>query len=162
MAAKIEAKRLQDFKTESNLVKSFVEILQTGRTQYKSVQVVTEWNHKSGMVDILARDTSNSLIAFEAKLSNWKRAFLQAYRSTAYANRTYVLLPMQTAHRALRAQEEFEFRGIGLCAFDGETIHTLIEASEQDPILAWIRTRAHDYFDGFLDEYNNRLICRCN
>lgn len=157
----LEAMKYSEFSTEANLVDSFVKTLQSGRSQYNSIQIATEWNHKSGMVDVLVRDTSRSLIAFEAKLSDWKRAFLQAYRNTAYANRTYVLLPMKTVHRALLAREEFEFRGIGLCAFDGKKIHTYIEAVEQDAILAWVRARAHDYFDELLDEqHNNRFVRR--
>jgi hypothetical protein len=144
------------FATEASLVERFVVALRTGRTQYGAVQVSTEWDHKSGFVDVLARDCSDALIAFEAKLSDWRRAFLQAYRSTAYANRAYVLLPMQTAHRALKAREEFEFRGIGLCAFDGMHVHMLIEAAEQDPLLVWLRNRAHEYFNGLPNDRRRR------
>lgn len=142
----------KEFSTESILVECFVGVLQSGRTQYGSVQVSTEWDHKAGFVDVLARDINQSLLAFEAKLADWRRAFRQAYRNAAYANRTYVLLPMNTVQRALVAREEFEFRGIGLCGFDGKQIHVLIEAAEQDVLLAWLRNRAHEHFDGQPDE----------
>ena len=148
--------RHKKFATEASLVECFVGALRSGRTRYGSVQVSREWDHKSGFVDVLARDDSQALLAFEAKLTDWRRAFLQAYRNAAYANRTYVLLPMQTAHRALQAREEFEFRGIGLCAFDGKKVHVLIEASEQEALLAWLRNRAHDFFNGLPDERRSR------
>jgi hypothetical protein len=133
-------------------VEAFVGKLQAGRTSFGSVQITTEWDHRSGLVDVLARDCSSRLIAFEAKLTDWRRAFMQAYRNTAYANRSYVLLPNDKVHRALCEQEEFEFRGIGLCSFDGKEVNVLIEAGEQDPLLSWLRTRAHQYFDTLPDE----------
>lgn len=51
----------------------FVGALRTGRTRYGSVQVSREWDHKSGFVDVLARDDSKAILAFEAKLSDWRR-----------------------------------------------------------------------------------------
>ncbi|WP_192871651.1 hypothetical protein [Variovorax sp. JS1663] len=140
------------FATEADLVASFVGKLQAGRSCYGSVEVVTEWDHRSGLVDVLARDCAGALVAFEAKLKNWRRAFMQAYRSTAYANRTYVLLPPTVAERAMQDREEFELRGVGLCAFDGKAIQILIEACEQEPLLKWVRARAHEHFDALLYE----------
>lgn len=139
------------FSTEASLVERFVGVLQSGRSGFGPVQVTTEWSHRAGFVDVLARDAAESLVAFEAKLTDWKRAFLQAYRNAAYANRVYVLLPEETVHRALRDQEEFEFRGIGLCSFDGHHIRVLIEAVEQEPLLIWLRKRAHEHFNGLPD-----------
>lgn len=136
-----------EFTTEACLVEQFIGTLQAGRTNFGLVQVTTEWDHRSGFVDVLARDGTQSLVAFEAKLADWRRAFHQAYRNTAYANRAYVLLPEKTAHRAMRDREEFEFRGVGLCAFDGEQVQVLIEAAEQDALLVWLRARAHEHFD---------------
>jgi len=139
------------FSTEASLVERFVGALQSGSSVFGPLQVTTEWSHRAGFVDVLARDATASLIAFEAKLSDWKRAYLQAYRNTAYANRVYVLLPSETVHRALRDQEEFEFRGIGLCSFDGQQIRVFIEATEQEPLLIWLRKRAHEHFNGLPD-----------
>lgn len=155
VSARTKAKA-QEFSTESCLVERFVGALQAGRTRFGSVQVTTEWDHRSGFVDVLARDGSQALLAFEAKLADWRRAFLQAYRSTAYANRAYVLLPEKTAHRALRDREEFEFRGVGLCAFNGKEVRILIEAAEQDPLLQWLRARAHEHFNALPDERRRR------
>lgn len=145
----------QGFTSEACLVERFVGALQAGRTIFGSVQVTTEWDHRSGLVDVLARDGTQSLVAFEAKLADWRRAFHQAYRNTAYANRAYVLLPETTAHRAMRDREEFEFRGVGLCAFDGNQVRVLIEASEQDALLVWLRARAHEHFDALPNEYRS-------
>lgn len=158
MAAAIRNKgNVQDFSTESSLVECFVGTLQAGRTTFGAVQVTTEWNYRSGLVDILARDKAQELVAFEAKLADWRRAFLQAYRNTAYANKAYVLMPEKTAHRALCDQEEFEFRGIGLCSFNGKELRILIEAAEQDPLLQWLRVRAHEHFNSLPDERRSRL-----
>lgn len=147
------------FDTEARLVDLFVRSLQDGRTAFGSLQITTEWDHRSGFVDVLVRDRKNNLIAFEAKLKDWKRAFFQAYRNTAYANRTYILLPRKEAEKAMRYREDFELRGIGLCSMDGEGLQVLIEATEQDVLLAWLRNRAHAFFDKVSND-DSRETCR--
>lgn len=155
-AMKTKALNSPCFSTEASLVERFVGVLQSGRSHFGTLQVTTEWDHRSGFVDVLVRDTSDALVAFEAKLTDWKRAYLQAYRNSAYADRVYVLLPQSMAHRALRAREEFEFRGIGLCAFDGQHVRVVIEAADQEPLLVWLRNRAHEHFNGLPDERRAR------
>lgn len=157
MVTSVQTKaKVRDFSTEACMVECFVGSLQAGRTVFGSVQVATEWDHRSGLVDVLARNGAHALIAFEAKLTDWRRAFLQAYRNTAYANRVFVLLPEKTVHRALREREEFEFRGVGLCSFDGNEVKILIDAVEQDPLLRWLRVRAHEHFNALPDECPSR------
>jgi hypothetical protein len=145
------------FATEAGLVSGFLGALRAGGTAFGDVEIVTEWDHRAGLVDVLVRDVARSLVAFEAKLSNWQRAFRQAYRSTAYANRSYVLLPADVAHRALRRRHDFECRGIGLCSFDGTHLQVLVEAMEQDALLSWLRVRAHAHFDHLNDDKPVRL-----
>lgn len=149
-------KRARGFETEAELVDVFVRRLQAGRTPFGSVQVMREWDHKSGSVDVLVRDRDQELVAIEAKLADWKRAFRQAYRSTAYANRVFVLLPTQVVHRALRDEEEFRYRGIGLCSFDGRCVKVIIEAIVQEPLLHWLRSRAHEHFNKVHGELSPR------
>lgn len=142
----------REFTTEADFVDRFVGKLMKGRTSFGRLQITTEWDHRAGLVDVLARHRRKTLVAFEAKLDNWKRAFHQAYRSTAYANKSYVIVPANVAARALRERDEFELRGVGLCSFDGKSIQVLIEASEQDALLAWLRAQAHEHFDTLEDE----------
>lgn len=142
-----------EFATESDFVDRFVGKLSKGRTSFGKVQITTEWDHRAGFVDVLARHRRNSLVAFEAKLDNWKRAFHQAYRSTAYANKSYIVVPANVATRALRDRDEFELRGVGLCSFDGKSVQVLIEAAEQDALLTWLRAQAHEHFDALDDEF---------
>jgi len=141
-----------EFATEADFVDRFVGKLSKGRTSFGKVQITKEWDHRAGYVDVLARHRRKTLVAFEAKLDNWKRAFHQAYRSTAYANKSYVIVPAHVASRALRDRDEFELRGVGLCSFDGKSVQVLIEASEQDALLTWLREQAHEHFDALEDE----------
>lgn len=140
------------FKTEADLVNEFVDLLGTGRSYWRTVQIATEWKHRVGFADILVRTSGGLLIAFEAKLSDWRRAFHQAYRNSSYANRVYVLLPHSAIPRALLAQEEFEYRGIGLCSLHKGKIQVHVKALEQDVLLTWVRQQAHEHFDGFRHE----------
>lgn len=141
-----------EFATEADFVDCFVGKLSKGRTSFGKVEITTEWDHRAGFVDVLARHRRKTLVAFEAKLDNWKRAFHQAYRSTAYANKSYVIVPAHVASRALRDRDEFELRGVGLCSFDGKSVQVLIEASEQDALLTWLREQAHEHFDALEDD----------
>jgi hypothetical protein len=137
----------KQFDSEATFVESFVDRLGAGRTAFGKLQLATEWNYQAGAVDVLARDTKRTLVAFEAKLADWRRAFFQAYRNTSYAERVFVLLPETVAHRALADLEEFVFRGIGLCSFNGRSLSVLIDSSVHAPLLPWVNKRAHEYFD---------------
>lgn len=161
--ATIRTVERSEFATEADFVDRFVGKLSKGRTTFGKVQITKEWDHTAGLVDVLARHRRKTLVAFEAKLDNWKRAFHQAYRSTAYANKSYVIVPTHVAARALRDRDEFELRGVGLCSFDGKSVRVLIEASEQDALLVWLRAQAHEFFDALHDEQpfeSGRSGCR--
>ena len=54
------------------------------------------------------------IIAFEAKLHDWKRAISQAYRYQRYANQAWVVLDASRAKGATRATEQFRRLNIGL------------------------------------------------
>ena len=139
--------KIRNFETEAAFVQAFISKLQTGRTDFGRVQLATEWPYSSGSVDVLARTRNDELVAIEAKLADWRSAFFQAYRSTAYADHAYVLLPEVIAHRAERNRDEFCFRGVGLCAFDGRTIRVIIKSIAQNPLMPWVNERAHAHFD---------------
>lgn len=149
-----------DFASEAEMVNSFLTVLAKKRSCFGRVAVTTEWDHRAGYVDVLARDCKKALIAFEAKLGDWKRAFRQAYRNTVYADRSYVLLPAGVADRALAHRQIFEDRGIGLCRFDGERVEVLVEAVDQPPLMARVRCKAHEHFDVISHEPRNRLRSR--
>ncbi len=138
---------VRNFETEAQFVDAFTAKLQTNRTEFGPLQLTTEWAYPSGFVDVLARTRRGELVAFEAKLTDWRSAFFQAYRSTSYAEHTYVLLPRSVVHRAERDGDEFRFRGVGLCSFDGRSIRVIIESVAQNPLMPWVSERAHNHFD---------------
>jgi hypothetical protein len=144
------------FKSEADMVERFVKVLRRSRSTFGMLEVVQEWDHRAGLVDVLARNRSRSLIAFEAKLYDWKRAFHQAYKNTAYADCAYVLLPKSVVHRAILNREEFEDRGIGLCSFDGRKVEVQIRSRTHEPLLGWIRHRAHGYITDCADELSRK------
>jgi hypothetical protein len=121
---------------------------------------VTEWDYQSGVTDLLARTSKNELIAFEAKLFDWRRACFQAYRNTVFAVRAYVVLPDAVARRASVHGETFEEYGIGLCACGSSKLKVLIEAPQKEPLMVWLTDRAHTTFDGMQDAKSNRLSGR--
>lgn len=59
-----------------------------------------------------------SIISFELKLKDWKRAAKQAFRYKNFSNVSYVVLPSNNADAALNNIDVFEKYNIGLAKFD--------------------------------------------
>jgi DNA-binding Lrp family transcriptional regulator len=74
-------------------------------------------------------------IAFEAKLSNWKRAITQAYRYKWFADYSYVVMDEAHANQAIRNLSQFENYNVGLLTIsvDGN-IKTYYRPQKQLPI----------------------------
>jgi len=66
----------------------------------------------------LAKPDMISIVAYEAKLTNWRRALQQAYRYRYYADQVFVVLPQERHAPALMNRKCFQQFGIGLCAYD--------------------------------------------
>ena len=109
------------------------------------------------MADVLARNHSHALIAFEAKLSDWRRACHQAYRSTAYADVVYVVLPETVASRAAKESEVFARYGVGLVSCSVRRVSVVIEAKVCEPLMKWLKARAHATFDKGPNDASYRL-----
>ena len=73
-----------------------------------------------GIPDFVLYDKSQSktsIISFELKLKNWKRAMKQAFRYKSFSNISYVVLPVKHANAALKNISLFEQYNIGLATF---------------------------------------------
>ena len=65
--------------------------------------------------------TMERLLAFEAKLSDWRKALKQAYRYRYYADVSIVILPAQAARPAIDNRDLFQQMGVGLWTFNPES-----------------------------------------
>ncbi|MDD2245450.1 MAG: hypothetical protein PHR13_12700 [Dysgonamonadaceae bacterium] len=93
----------------------------------KSLTKLIEYSYLKEIDSLFLLDKKYELpfkksIAFEAKLSNWKRAFMQAYRYKWFANYSYVLLDETRARPAIKRVSHFENHNVGLLtlSIDGE------------------------------------------
>lgn len=57
-------------------------------------------------------------IAIEAKLKNWKRALMQAYRYNWFSNYSYVVLPKTSINSAKKKLNMFQSLKVGLASID--------------------------------------------
>ena len=74
-------------------------------------------------------------IAFEAKLSNWKRAITQAYRYKWFADYSYVVLDEAHANQAINNLSQFEKYNVGLLTISVEgNVKTYYRPKRQLPI----------------------------
>lgn len=60
------------------------------------------------------------LIAVEAKLSDWQRVLVQAYRNLQFADESWVVLDHTFIRPAIAQLERFKVAGVGLASIDGE------------------------------------------
>ncbi|WP_130646597.1 hypothetical protein [Methanofollis fontis] len=74
-----------------------------------------------GIPDIVVVKNDNEKMisyAFEAKLTNWKRALIQAFRYKAFVNQSYVIMDHDHVKSALSQTERFSRSNIGLMSID--------------------------------------------
>lgn len=128
------------FARETHLVEEFARCMR-GSNPFRSSGTSFEFDYKSGRTDVISKNDSNKLFAFEAKLSNWKIALHQAYRNSHYAHFSYVVLPSDRSTSALKNKNEFKRRGVGLCLVSDQGLRVEIRASQKKPLLPWV-TRA--------------------
>jgi hypothetical protein len=131
------------YSTEKMLVEQFVRVLSSGENPWGPMPVSCEFFYTRGKTDVVALADGEILIAFEAKLKDWRCALDQAYRNTCFAHKSYVVVPKATALTAFASVAEFRRRGVGLCYVDNLGGLTILEEPEiVTPIEPWIATRA--------------------
>jgi hypothetical protein len=153
------------YKLESHLVKDLESHLTRAESPFTQLNIAFEFGYNSGRTDVIGLTEDGHLIAFEAKLTRWREAVHQAYRSTSFAHYSYVVLPKSVVENALRQRHEFERRGIGLCSIDpsvdSSVINIEIPATKKEPLLRWLTNSALKYI-GVRGEtcHSNPLCCQ--
>jgi len=134
----------QLYESEASLVREFVDLLFRHSLILKTCAVVEEFDYKSGRTDVLSLDENDELVAFEAKISDWRKAIHQAWRNSSFADRYYVVLPKDRSRSAIENRAEFERLGVGLCTVDREGIEIAIESASTstEPLIPWLHKKA--------------------
>jgi len=130
--------------SEEQLVQDFTSSLLSAKSPFDCQKLMPEFPHQSGRTDVIGLRPSGDVISFEAKLKNWRKALHQAFRNTAYAHLSYVVLPSKSAKSALLYRHEFVERGVGLVAVTGKRITTRISARKMIPLLPWVTEKAKE------------------
>lgn len=137
------------YKLESHLVKDLESHLMRPENPFSQLNIAFEFDYRSGRTDVIGLTVDGYVIAFEAKLTRWRDAVHQAYRSTSFAHYSYVVLPKNAVDNALRRRHEFERRGIGLCSIDPSAESSIIiveiPAAKKEPLLGWLTNTALEY-----------------
>lgn len=85
-----------------------------------------------------------TVLAFEMKLVNWRRALSQALRYRYFANAAFVVLPPESASRARKGLSLFRDLQVGLWSFDDQTglIHKIFTPRRCHPLSDTTRAKA--------------------
>lgn len=129
------------YASEVALVDDFMTGLKDS-SPWGGVRTAAEFYYGSGRTDVVALNAANELLAFEAKLTRWKDALHQAFRSTFFAAHSFVVLPEKAASKAAAFRGEFERRKVGLCSVKNGQISVLIPAQRVEPINPWLAAQA--------------------
>jgi hypothetical protein len=92
---------------------------QTIRTinQLKALQTIQQHKDKTLTIKSNKKPPYTEIISIEAKLSDWRRAHLQACRYTQYSHESWVLLDAARSRAAIANLDLFRRTGIGLATF---------------------------------------------
>jgi hypothetical protein len=131
------------YESEDSLVESLINRLAGLDSPWGLVKVSREFDYQGGRTDVVAVTAAGCVVAFEAKLTKWRRALDQAYRNRCFANVSFVVLPKDAARRAASFPNEFRRRGVGICyVCEDEGLVVIEQASSSDPVLPWLHTAA--------------------
>lgn len=129
------------FKTEEKMVNTCVKELINEHTKKN---IVLEPNGLFGIPDIMIND--NEIISIEAKLKNWKRALIQAYKYRSFSKKSYVFMDIDYIDVPLRNIDEFKKYNIGLGGVSNKGIHIYHEPEERTPFSAELYNKALEVF----------------
>lgn len=131
------------YKTEAELVAQFVELLATNpNPAWGYVETATEFPFTVGRTDVIALTEDGQLVAFEVKLRKWREALHQAYQAESFAHFGYIVVPKEVAERALKHEDEFRVRSVGICYVSEGQMVILRQADRWMPLQAGVMDRA--------------------
>lgn len=139
-----------EYDSERALVDEFTRALTEALDLFGSVDFAEEFYYLRGRTDVVARTEDGNVIAFEAKLHDWREAMHQAYRNTCFAHESYVVLPCHVARRAVRSDIEFTRRGVGVCTVERGALKIVHPARKSEPVQKWLSDRAAAHASGDL------------
>lgn len=129
------------FITEEKMVDTCVNELQNS---HKNGKIVLEPNGLFGRPDIMIED--REIICIEAKLKNWKRALIQAYRYRSFSEKSYVYMDNDFIKAPLDNIDEFKRFNIGLAGVSDEKINIYYEPKETKPFSKVLYEKARSFF----------------
>ena len=116
------------FVTEEKMVNICVNEL---LCKYKEEEIMLEPMGLFGIPDIMIND--NDLISIEAKLKNWKRALVQAYKYRSFSRKSYVYMDIDYIEAPLENIDEFKKFNVGLAGVSKTGITVYYEPEEKKP-----------------------------
>lgn len=130
------------FSTEEKMVNTCVtELL----NEYKENEIVLEPNGLFGIPDIMIKN--KKVISIEAKLKNWKRALVQAYKYRCFSEKSYVFMDNDYIGAPLENISEFKKFNIGLAGVSNQKIEIYYEPQEMQPFSEELYIKAINVFN---------------
>jgi hypothetical protein len=81
-----------------------------------------------------SRDVLEDVITIEAKVSDWRRAMVQASRNQLYCHEAYIAVPMRIAEKITKSGS-VQFKGIGVIGVELESATIVLKAVRSTPCI---------------------------
>lgn len=99
---------------------------------------------------------AKELVAFEAKLTNWKKGFYQANRYKLFADKVYLVVPVEYIH--LPDKSLFRKFGIGLMSYDakkGERTVVIKPTKSKPQDMSKKNIALEGFFQGYINKQSS-------
>jgi hypothetical protein len=161
------------FKSENDLVNTalsagIIEAMEPSYPDEESTYQLQELKGVIGIPDLVLvklieteYDTLIRSISFEFKLSNWKRALIQAYKYRSFTHKSYVIMDMGFEHLAFRNIDMFIKGNVGLATVnDTGDYNLLFSPLEMHPYSSYLAKRAVDVYSKLIgDDTICQAVC---
>lgn len=129
------------FVTEEKMVNTCVNEL---LYEYKEEEILLEPVGLFGIPDIMINN--KEVISIEAKLKNWKRALVQAYKYRTFSGKSYVYMDIDNINAPLENIDEFKKFNVGLAGVSKTGITVYYEPKEEKPFSEVLYKKALESF----------------
>lgn len=130
------------FVTEEKMVNTCVNEL---LYEYKEEEILLEPLGLFGIPDIMINN--KEVISIEAKLKNWKRALVQAYKYRTFSRKSYVYMDIDYINAPLENIDEFKKFNVGLAGVSETGITVYYEPKEEEPFSEKLYKKALESFE---------------
>ena len=143
------------FETEHDMSLQFKQFVLSNLI-HSNIELFEQFKGLFGIPDYLLVekdvDSVSTIVTFELKLNNWKRALKQAFKYKSFSNACFVVIDEVFSNRAIHNIDQFVHFNIGLASFNTQDqLKIYFNPGHSEPFSRLFPKRIHEVLDTNLD-----------